>query len=69
MGLHSDEDITERRGPHLPLMDLHERSLSLLACKYVDEVIIGECLEPRNLSERLSPVCKSCLKAFFERPA
>jgi glycerol-3-phosphate cytidylyltransferase-like family protein len=41
VGLHSDEDITERRGPHLPLMDVHERSLSVLACKYVDEVIIG----------------------------
>lgn len=42
VGLHSDEDVTERRGPHLPLMDLHERSLSVLACKYVDEVVIGE---------------------------
>ena len=41
VGLHGDEDITERRGPHLPLMDLHERSLSVLACKYVDEVVIG----------------------------
>ena len=41
VGLHADEDITERRGPHLPLMDLHERSLSVLACKYVDEVVIG----------------------------
>lgn len=41
VGLHSDEDVTARRGPHLPLMDLHERSLSVLACKYVDEVIIG----------------------------
>lgn len=41
VGLHSDEDVQGRRGPHLPLMDLHERSLSVLACKYVDEVIIG----------------------------
>lgn len=41
VGLHSDEDVQARRGPHLPLMDLHERSLSVLACKYVDEVIIG----------------------------
>lgn len=41
VGLHCDEDVTDRRGPHLPLMDLHERALSVLACKYVDEVIIG----------------------------
>lgn len=41
VGVHTDEDVQERRGPHLPIMDLHERSLSVLACKYVDEVIIG----------------------------
>ena len=29
------------RGPHRPIMNLHERSLSVLACRYVDEVIIG----------------------------
>lgn len=43
VGLHTDEDVSERRGPHLPIMDLHERCLSVLACKYVDEVIIGTC--------------------------
>ena len=42
VGIHSDEDVTERRGPHLPIMNLHERALSVLACRYVDEVIIGE---------------------------
>lgn len=41
VGLHTDEDVVNRRGPHLPIMNLHERSLSVLACKYVDEVIIG----------------------------
>lgn len=29
------------RGAHRPIMNLHERSLSVLACRYVDEVIIG----------------------------
>ncbi|KAF6142986.1 hypothetical protein GIB67_041054 [Kingdonia uniflora] len=29
------------RGVHRPIMNLHERSLSVLACQYVDEVIIG----------------------------
>lgn len=41
VGLHTDEDVSERRGLHLPIMDLHERCLSVLACKYVDEAIIG----------------------------
>lgn len=41
VGIHTDEDVTERRGPHLPIMNLHERALSVMACCYVDEVIIG----------------------------
>lgn len=32
---------SEQRGTHHPIMRLHERSLSVLACRYVDEVIIG----------------------------
>jgi glycerol-3-phosphate cytidylyltransferase-like family protein len=44
VGLHNDEDVAERRGPHLPIMDLHERSLSVLACRYVNECIIGDPL-------------------------
>ena len=48
VGLHSDEDITERRGTHLPLMDLHERSLSVLACSCVDEVVIGARNTPHS---------------------
>ena len=42
VGLHTDDDVMERRGAHLPIMDLHERSLSVLACRYVNEVIIGK---------------------------
>lgn len=42
VGVHTDEEVTERRGPHLPIMALHERALSVLSCRYVDEVVIGE---------------------------
>lgn len=45
VGLHSDEEVVKRRGPHMPIMNLHERSLSVLACKHVDEVIIGTMSE------------------------
>jgi len=44
VGLHTDDDVMERRGAHLPIMDLHERALSVLACCFVNEVIIGQCL-------------------------
>ncbi|CAG9460900.1 unnamed protein product [Pedinophyceae sp. YPF-701] len=43
VGVHDDDEVRERHGglPHLPIMNVHERTLSVLACKYVDEVIIG----------------------------
>jgi ethanolamine-phosphate cytidylyltransferase len=40
-GVHTDDAVSARRGPHLPILSLHERSLSVLACRYVDEVVIG----------------------------
>mmetsp|Transcript_69314 Transcript_69314/g.219324 ORF Transcript_69314/g.219324 Transcript_69314/m.219324 type:complete len:331 (+) Transcript_69314:565-1557(+) len=48
VGLHMDETISKHRGRHLPIMNLHERSLSVLACKHVDEVIIGAPWEVTN---------------------
>uniref|UniRef100_A0A0C9RQA3 Ethanolamine-phosphate cytidylyltransferase n=1 Tax=Wollemia nobilis TaxID=56998 RepID=A0A0C9RQA3_9CONI len=41
VGIHTDQTVRANRGPHHPIMNLHERSLSVLACRYVDEVIIG----------------------------
>ncbi|OVA19276.1 Cytidyltransferase-like domain [Macleaya cordata] len=41
VGIHTDQTVSEHRGIHHPIMHLHERSLSVLACRYVDEVIIG----------------------------
>ncbi|XP_042388657.1 ethanolamine-phosphate cytidylyltransferase-like [Zingiber officinale] len=41
VGIHTDETISAIQGAHRPIMNLHERSLSVLACRYVDEVIIG----------------------------
>uniref|UniRef100_A0A0E0EJ88 ethanolamine-phosphate cytidylyltransferase n=1 Tax=Oryza meridionalis TaxID=40149 RepID=A0A0E0EJ88_9ORYZ len=40
VGVHDDQAIRDRRG-YRPIMHLHERTLSVLACRYVDEVIIG----------------------------
>ncbi|KAJ7969466.1 Ethanolamine-phosphate cytidylyltransferase [Quillaja saponaria] len=41
VGIYSDQTVSEHRGSHYPIMHLYERSLSVLACRYVDEVIIG----------------------------
>lgn len=41
VGIHTDLNVSANRGAHRPIMNLHERSLSVLACRYVDEVIIG----------------------------
>ncbi|KAL6189278.1 hypothetical protein ACLB2K_040667 [Fragaria x ananassa] len=40
VGIHNDYTVSEHRGKH-PIMHLHERSLGVLGCRYVDEVIIG----------------------------
>ncbi|KAJ8659219.1 hypothetical protein O0I10_004933 [Lichtheimia ornata] len=41
VGVHDDQTVNAIKGANHPLMNLHERALSVLACKYVDEVIIG----------------------------
>ncbi|KAI9484603.1 hypothetical protein BDB00DRAFT_854590 [Zychaea mexicana] len=41
VGVHDDQTVNAIKGANHPLMNLHERALSVLACQYVDEVIIG----------------------------
>jgi len=41
VGLHTDIVVNKYRGSNYPIMNLHERVLSVLACKFVDEVVIG----------------------------
>lgn len=41
VGVHEDECVRQYMGKDYPLNTLHERVLNLLACKYVDDVIIG----------------------------
>ncbi|KAL9426882.1 hypothetical protein AB3S75_033630 [Citrus x aurantiifolia] len=41
VGIYTDQIVSEHRWNYHPIMHLHERSLSVLACRYVDEVIIG----------------------------
>jgi ethanolamine-phosphate cytidylyltransferase len=41
VGLHTDVEVNRYKGANFPVMNLHERVLSVLACRYVDQVIIG----------------------------
>jgi ethanolamine-phosphate cytidylyltransferase len=41
VGIHDDATVNAQKGSNFPIMNLHERTLSVLSCKYVDEVIIG----------------------------
>mmetsp|Transcript_9349 Transcript_9349/g.16851 ORF Transcript_9349/g.16851 Transcript_9349/m.16851 type:complete len:463 (-) Transcript_9349:3747-5135(-) len=41
VGIHDDATVNAHRGRNFPIMNLHERTLSVLSCRYVDEVIIG----------------------------
>lgn len=50
VGLHTDPVVNQYKGGNYPIMNLHERTLSVLACKYVNEVVIGA---PYYVSEDL----------------
>lgn len=41
VGIHTDQLVNHYKGQNYPIMTLHERVLSVLACRYVDEVVIG----------------------------
>ena len=40
-GVWSDETVSHYKGRNFPLMSLHERVLMVMACQYVDDVVIG----------------------------
>ena len=41
VGVHADADVRARRGSEHPVLNEKERALSVLACRYADEVVIG----------------------------
>eukprot|EP00456_Euglypha_rotunda_P001784 TRINITY_DN1034_c0_g1_i9.p1 TRINITY_DN1034_c0_g1~~TRINITY_DN1034_c0_g1_i9.p1 ORF type:complete len:386 (+),score=73.88 TRINITY_DN1034_c0_g1_i9:147-1160(+) len=46
VGIHDDLVVNKIKGLNLPIMNLHERVLSVLACRHVDEVIMGAPWSP-----------------------
>lgn len=53
VGIHEDPVVNKHKGQNYPIMELHERVLNVLSCKYVDEVVIGA---PWNVTEDLLTV-------------
>ncbi|KAM4692630.1 ethanolamine-phosphate cytidylyltransferase [Rhinophrynus dorsalis] len=41
VGLHFDQEVNHYKRKNYPIMNIHERTLSVLACRYVAEVVIG----------------------------
>jgi len=41
VGLHTDPEVNRYKGFNFPIMNIHERTLSVLAYRCVDEVVIG----------------------------
>ncbi|KAM9784911.1 ethanolamine-phosphate cytidylyltransferase-like isoform 2-T2 [Syngnathus typhle] len=41
VGLHFDQEVNRYKGKNYPIMNVHERTLCVLACRYVAEVVIG----------------------------
>lgn len=41
VGLYEDSTVNKMRGINFPIMNMNERMLGLLSCRYVDEVVLG----------------------------
>ncbi|EGW33577.1 uncharacterized protein SPAPADRAFT_60920 [Spathaspora passalidarum NRRL Y-27907] len=62
LGLHEDVVINEYKGMNYPIMNLLERSLCVLQCRYVDAVVLGAPYKPTKafLEELPGEVIKVC---------
>lgn len=50
VGIHNDDMINSHRGSNYPIMNLNERVLSVLGCRYVDDVLIDA---PWNITREM----------------
>ncbi|KAL1915836.1 uncharacterized protein VTP21DRAFT_6224 [Calcarisporiella thermophila] len=66
VGVHDDMTVNKIKGSNYPVMNLHERVLSVLQCRYVDEVIIGAPFSVT--SDVLEKVCRVDIVAHGNTP-
>lgn len=50
VGIHGDAVVNRQMGANFPLLNLHERVLSVLGCRFVDDVLIDA---PYNVSQEM----------------
>jgi ethanolamine-phosphate cytidylyltransferase len=50
VGIHGDSDVQEFKNEGSPIMNIKERQLCIMSCKYVDEIIVGA---PINLTKEV----------------
>ncbi|KAF7272413.1 hypothetical protein GWI33_014800 [Rhynchophorus ferrugineus] len=65
VGLHSDEVIKKYKGTQYPVMNLFERTMNVLACKYVSDVIIDA---PYKVTQQLMDEFKIDLVIHGQTP-
>ena len=54
VGVYEDRVVNEQKGKNYPIMNLNERVLGVLSCRYVDEVVMGvPCDVTKELIESL----------------
>ncbi|XP_077427137.1 ethanolamine-phosphate cytidylyltransferase isoform X1 [Vanacampus margaritifer] len=70
VGLHFDQEVNRYKGKNYPIMNVHERTLSVLACRYVSEVVIGAPYAvTRDLLDhfKVDLVCHGMTKVFPDK--
>jgi len=58
VGIYNDNILNSHRGGNYPILNLNERTLNVLQCKYVDDVIIDP---PWAITEEMVAQCKISL--------
>jgi len=73
VGIHGDACVNEIRGMNFPLLNLHERVLSVLGCRYVDDVLIdapyeisSEMIASLKIAEVVHGACDSDGEIYSE---
>jgi ethanolamine-phosphate cytidylyltransferase len=76
VGVHTDRAVNQRRGAGFPILNLHERVLSVLQCRYADEVIIGapwviteDLIKSMNISLVVCGTVDESLASFSDEAA
>lgn len=68
-GIHNDEVINHYKGYNYPIMNIFERGLCVLQCKYVNAVVFGAPFSPsRQYLERLGQTSLGKVSAVYHGP-